>query len=102
MRCLPRAAWLLPWLFAIVPVWIQGQPDRGYLQKTRSFHTAEEFTRLTGGKTALLRNLDPVMEAALRQAAPLPVSRLTLIAVESPSTTWIGTRQGAIRLSRDG
>jgi hypothetical protein len=88
-------------LFASVSVWIPGQPEDSYLQKTRSFHTAEEFTRLTGGTIALRRNLDP-QEAALRQAPPLPVSSLTLIAVESPSTTWIGTRQGAIRLSRAG
>ena len=96
------AAWLLPWLFAMLPVWIQGQPESTYLQKTRSFHTAEEFARMTGGKAALQRNLDPRQETMLRTGAPLPVSSLTVIAVESPSTTWIGTQQGAIRVSRDG
>jgi len=93
--------WLLPWLFAL-PVWIQGQPESTYLQKTRLFHTAEEFTRVTGGKAALQRNLDPRQETMLRQSAPLPVASLTVLAVESPSTTWIGTEQGAIRVSRDG
>ncbi len=85
-----------------LPVWIQGPPESTYLQKTRSFHTTEEFTRITGGKAALQRNLDPRQETMLRQSAPLPVSSLTVIAVESPSTTWIGTEQGAIRVSRDG
>ena len=40
-----------------------------YPQKTRTFHSADEFARLTGGKVRIERTLDPQQHAALRQAA---------------------------------
>ncbi|MDP9322243.1 MAG: hypothetical protein M3P13_01305 [Acidobacteriota bacterium] len=48
------------------------------------------------------RRVDPQEEATLRQLPlRLPVSQFTVIAIESPSVTWIGSPQGAIRLSQD-
>ena len=49
-----RVAWLLPWILAALPIWIAGQPEDSYLQKTRTFHTAEEFARIAGGKVAVI------------------------------------------------
>jgi hypothetical protein len=73
-----------------------------YRQKVRTFHTPEEFLERTGGKVRVVRQIEPGQDDALRRAAEgLPVNQFTVISVESPSVTWIGTRQGAIRLSRD-
>ncbi len=39
---------------------------------------------------------------ALRQTLmQVPATEFTVIGVQSPSITWIGTRQGAMRLTRD-
>ena len=47
------------------------------------------------------RTLDPQQHAALRQAlTQVPSTEFTVIGVQSPAVTWIGTRQGAIRLTR--
>jgi hypothetical protein len=99
-----RAAWLLLWLSAALPIWIHAQTDGTYRQKTRTFHTAEEFARITAGKVPLKRSLDGRHQATIRERAPLPVdvSNFTAIAVEPSQAVWIGSRQGAIRLSRDG
>ncbi|HUF68855.1 MAG TPA: hypothetical protein VMM79_09465 [Longimicrobiales bacterium] len=71
-----------------------------FLQKRRTFHTAGEFARATGGTVQIQRRLDDQQHAALREAVlRLPTAEFTVIAVESPDVTWIGTRQGAIRLS---
>ncbi len=46
------------------------------------------------------RTLDPQQHAALRLAlTQVPSTEFTVIGVQSPSVTWIGTRQGAIRLT---
>jgi hypothetical protein len=80
----------------------QAQQANTYLQKTRTFHTADEFARTTGGKVQIQRQLDPEQHAALLRAfIRVPVAPFTVVAAASPSVTWIGTRQGAIRLSRD-
>ena len=71
-----------------------------YKQKTRTFVTTEEFARVSGGQVRIQRQVAPRQEAAVRQAVVhLPATRFTVIALESPSVTWIGTPQGAIRLS---
>ena len=71
-----------------------------YLQKTRTFHTAAEFERATRGTVRISRRIDPRLLAALRAAfVPLPATGFTVIAADGPST-WIGTSQGAIRLTR--
>jgi hypothetical protein len=73
-----------------------------YQQKSRTFHTADEFTKLTGGKVRIQHELDPEQAAKLRTTSTqLPVTSFTVIAVQSPSVTWIGTRQGTIRLGQD-
>jgi hypothetical protein len=72
-----------------------------YPQKTRTFHSAEAFARATGGKVRIDRALDPQQHAALRLAlTQVPSIDFTVIGVQSPAVTWIGTRQGAIRLTR--
>jgi len=73
-----------------------------YLQKTRTFHSADDFARATGGKVAIQRQLDHQKHKAWREVtAPVPLAEFTVVANESPSITWIGTRQGAIRFSQD-
>jgi hypothetical protein len=69
-----------------------------YRQKERTFYTAEEFARASGGKVRMQHGVDPAREAALRRAyVPLPVTEFTVIAA-SEGSTWIGTAAGAIRL----
>jgi hypothetical protein len=73
-----------------------------YRQKMRTFHSAEEFTRLSGGRVLMHRAVYPQQEAALRQTTvQWPVTGFTVVAIESPQVTWVGTRQGAIRVTRD-
>jgi hypothetical protein len=80
----------------------QAPQANSYRQKVRTFHTAGEFARLTGGKVPIHRQLEPRQHAALREAVVRwPTAQFTVIHVESPSVTWVGTRQGAIRLGRD-
>ncbi len=57
---------------------------------------------MTSGKVVIQRQVDPQREIRVRKAVTqLPVTEFTVIYIESPSVTWIGTREGAIRLSRD-
>jgi hypothetical protein len=80
-----------------------GQPSDTYRQKTRTFHTSEEFARTRGGKVQIQRRAEAQQDAALRQLPiRLPVSQFTVIGIESPQVTWIGSPHGAVRLSRDG
>lgn len=72
-----------------------------YRQKSRTFHTADEFKRLAPG-VRLHRTVDPSAEVTLRRAiSSFPISQFTVIVAESNSVTWIGTPQGAVRLSVD-
>ena len=88
------------WLVMAAPA--QAPSPSTYAQKTRSFHSAEEFARMTGGKVRIERQLDPRQHAAVRQTdIQLPSTQLTVINVQSPAVTWIGTEQGAIRLGTD-
>ena len=84
------------------PALSPSQTDRPntYLQKTRTFHTPEEFARLTGGQVRIERRARTDTRDLPRR--PLPVWPPTVIAQQSRSVTWIGTRRGAIRLSEDG
>jgi hypothetical protein len=87
------------WLCATVA---QGQPPAIYRQKTRTFHTADEFARTRAGNVQIQRRVDPQDETALRQLPlHLPVNQFTVIGTESPLVTWIGSPHGAVRLSRD-
>jgi hypothetical protein len=80
----------------------QGQPPGTYRQKTRTFHSTEEFARTRAGQVQIQRQVDAQQEAALRQLPlRLPVTQFTVIGIESRSVTWIGSPHGAVRLSRD-
>ena len=67
-------------------------PPETYRQKERTFYTAEEFARATGGKVRMQHGVDPAQEAALRRAyVPLPVTEFTVIAA-SEARHGLGTR----------
>ena len=96
-----RPAWLSLLAAGIVTAALSAaaQQAETFLQKTRTFHSAAEFSTLTGGKLQLHRVVDAAAEIAVRRAGtPLPSLDFTAIASSGP-VTWIGTRQGAIRLS---
>src|SRR6476661_7635759 len=102
---LRRARWpcfFYALLIALLSLSAQGQPSGIYRQKTRTFHTADEFARTRAGKVQIQRRVDPQSETALRQLpVRLPVSQFTVIGIESPSVTWVGSPHGAVRVSRD-
>ena len=81
---------------------IVAQPGATYLQKTRSFHPVEEFSRLTQGRVRIERGVEQTELAAIRAAAvTLPVADPTVVVGESAAAVWVGTRRGAIRLGRN-
>jgi hypothetical protein len=67
-----------------------------HVQKTRTFHSAADFERLTGGRVRMRRSADGRWPSEPR----LPVSEagVTVISLDRLSALWIGTRAGAIRL----
>jgi hypothetical protein len=73
------------------------QPEGTYPQKVRTFHTADGFRRVTSGGVRISRE----QPAALREKLPdlLPVTSITVIAVDPSGATWVGTREGAIRVT---
>jgi hypothetical protein len=78
------------------------QSPAAYRQKTRSFHTASEFERTTNGRVRIHRTIDPGAAHRLAQLqVRLPVEQVTLLAGQSPSITWAGTAEGAIRISHE-
>jgi hypothetical protein len=84
--------------------WLASAADQPhtYLQKTRTFHSAEQFAAATGGRVRIERSLDPQLDAGLRRMPiRLPIAEFTVAAAASPSITWIGTSKGAIRVRRD-
>ena len=89
---------LLIWSCSAVALTAGPPAPETYRQKERTFYTAEEFARATGGRMRMEHRVDPAQEAALRRAyVPLPVTEFTVIAA-SGAVTWLGTRSGAIRL----
>jgi hypothetical protein len=69
-------------------------------QKVRTVHSAAEFASMTGGTVRIERALDPTRHVELRMSlARLPVASFTVIAQQSPSVTWVGTRHGAFRVA---
>jgi hypothetical protein len=80
----------------------RGQTPHTYLQKTRTFHTAEQFAEITGGRVSIGRSLDPRSTASLRRVSiRLPVTDITVSAAESAAVTWLGTATGAARVNLD-
>jgi hypothetical protein len=99
---MPRLVAILCVACCVLSQTAQTQRSSTYRQKLRTFHTAAEFNRITGGAVRMERHVDPSEEAALRRTAiQLPVPTFTVLKVESPSVTWVGTRQGAVRISHD-
>lgn len=103
-----RTLWRLVTAFAIGALCLGpgidlvAQTPGSYRQKVRTFHTVEQFNRLTNGTLRLERSLSPRLDTALRHApVGLPVAEFTAAAEESPSVIWVATRQGAFRLNRD-
>ncbi|HEX4946122.1 MAG TPA: hypothetical protein VFZ34_05645 [Blastocatellia bacterium] len=96
------------------------QAQNTYSQKTRTFHTAEEFARLTQGKVQInrLRQID-VMGATLIGTrygivrrdhqdgtllpypilTQLPSNEITVLVHEQPAVLWIGTKEGLVVLN---
>jgi hypothetical protein len=98
-RLLRRAAGISA--CALVIVAADAQQPNSYPQKIRTFHTAEEFARLTGSRVQMRRTLNQEEAAALRlRFLQWPSVDFTVVVVQSPVVTWVGTRQGAIRVRR--
>jgi hypothetical protein len=81
---------------------LEAASDATYLQKTRTFHTPEAFARETGGALRVERGVDAARLAELQRAfQPLPSPEITVVVALSPAVTWIGTREGAVRLDTE-
>jgi hypothetical protein len=100
-------------LVALTMAPIAAQKASTYPQKTRTFHSAGEFAKLTGGKLRVERTLDEARLASLRRTIhSWPVTDVTVLGPEiagpegpalqgapPASAVWVGTRRGAIRYS---
>ncbi|MGH9844930.1 MAG: hypothetical protein ACREEM_39945, partial [Blastocatellia bacterium] len=100
-----RREWLLSLcicLCATTPALAQYQQSKTFEQKVRSFHTREEFQRLTGGAVKIERTTTS-KEPHSVQGSPafrmLPWNEVTVVAVKTPSLVWIGTKRGAVYYS---
>jgi len=98
-----QGGWILYLCFCIFPVisaFAQKQEAKSisYHQKVRTFHTAEEFARLTKGKVVLYRNPTCRECKAALPAVALPIPQISVYAVsDDGAIQWIGTPLGAIR-----
>src|SRR4029078_10535454 len=73
-----------------------------YDQKSRTFHTPDQFAALTRGAVSIYRSVDPDTEITVRRLpVHLPNTEFTVTALRSRAVLWIGTRNGAIRLPGD-
>jgi len=99
---LGRSSWCAAFLCAAASMAVLAQPSATYSQKTRSFLSASDFERRTGGRVRMLHVVDTDAAERLRRLPiRLPVDALTVVAPESPTVTWAGTPEGAIRVSGD-
>lgn len=71
----------------------EGSP---YKQKLRTFHTAEEFARLTKGKVRLQQSRTCTGCKAILPEAVLPIPQITVYADDQKGNHWIGTPLGLI------
>jgi hypothetical protein len=80
-----------------------GQPAAppGSVQKSRTFHTAQEFSSQTGGRVRIDRGVDAELARMLRELGrPLPVGPATVLTYgESRQVAWLGTREGAAKVT---
>ncbi len=100
-----QRAWLLSFclcLFTSPSAFAQYQQSKTYEQKVRSFHTREEFQRLTKDNVKIDRTATQ-KEVSYAQGSPafwmLPWNEVTVVAVETPPIVWIGTKRGAVHYS---
>ena len=76
------------------------QSSTTYPQKSRTFHSPAEFAQMTRGAVKLQKTAKPADELRIRRLpVHLPVNDFKVIATESPTITWIGSPQGAVRLN---
>ena len=96
------------WTFAILactillsaPSSLQQQSPATFPQKFRTFHSAAEFAQKTHGAVRMQKGAKQADELRIRRLpVHLPVNDFTVIATESPTITWIGSPQGAVRLN---
>ena len=79
---------------------LQQQPPATFLQKSRTFLSASEFAQKPRGAVRLQKSVKSADELRIRRLpVHLPVNDFTVIASESPTITWIGSTQGAVRLN---
>ena len=79
-----------------------GQGTAGYLQKSRTFHSAAEFASITSGRVRMVRGVDEPAASRLRASGVrLPFRDYTIAATESAAIVWIGSPTGAARVSLD-
>ena len=102
----PNRRWVLA-LLIWSSLWVvlrSQDPGSGvYRQKIRTFHTAEDFARATGGRVQVRRGVDQSQDAAAHKAfAPLPHAEITVVQPGAGDVVWIGMREGALRVRRDG
>lgn len=115
--CVSAQAALLCLCFFLIPANGQSTEPVRYSQRTRTFHSAEEFKRITKGEIQLYRqstlkskdgnslvgakgiilSSEKNGRAGLSTLGSLPVHEdVTVIARESPQEYWIGTNKGAV------
>ena len=76
------------------------QSSDAYPQKSRTFLSSDEFARTSRGAVRMHKTAEPADEQRIRRLpVHLPVNDFTVIAAESPTITWIGSAQGAVRLN---
>ena len=96
-----RAAAVLAICVAVIPA-APAQDTRGtYRQKTRTFHTSDEFGKLTSGRVEIRRAVDAQLHRELLESGPLPGTHFSVTAQQTPRLAWIGTSEGAFRVDRD-
>jgi len=79
---------------------LQQQQPATYLQKSRTFHTSAEFAATTRNAVRMQKRVAPADELRIRRMPiHLPINDFTVIATESPTITWIGSAEGAVRLN---
>lgn len=110
------------WVFIslCLSVCVSAQTTRTYSQKTRTFHTAEEFARMTKGKVKIIRSREAQAISTTyigtdhgivrrdpqnRQSpttpflTPLPSDEITVLVYDQPAVLLIGTKEGFVVLN---
>ena len=91
----------LKWLAAgaaLLCAWIagtaSGQPAGTYDQKSRTFHTPDQFAALTRGAVSIYRSVDPDTELTVRRLpVHLPITEFTVFTsnLRDGHTSWLWT-----------